>query len=95
MSFTTPDEPVMTTPGFAVRLTVHLVAEHVHRETEDVEADGDVRRRGRRERRGLFDAPLTGALRGSEHTRSRSANTPAAVTSGPAPGPCTISGLVL
>ena len=26
-------------------------------------------------------------------TRNRSANTPAAVTSGPAPGPCTMSGL--
>ena len=57
---------------------------------EDVEADADVADAGRRECTGLF-AAHTRAPRAAE-TRSRSANTPAAVTSGPAPGPCTTSG---
>ena len=96
MSFTTPAEPLMATPGFAVRFDRDLVAEHVHRKAQDVEADGDVGRRSRRERRRLV-ASRAAHRRAPryEHTRSRSANTPAAVTSGPAPGPCTISGLVL
>ena len=60
MSFTTPEEPVITTPGLSVRVDRDLVAEHVDREAEDVESDGDVRRRRRRERRRL-------SLRGGAH----------------------------
>ena len=53
-----------------------------------------VRRRGRRKRCGRLTPAHSRAPR-YEHTRSRSANTPAAVTAGPAPGPCTMSGLLL
>jgi hypothetical protein len=68
----------------------HGVADRVQRVPEQVEADGDVSDAGRRERTRLLSihrrAPTLEAI------RSRSANTPAAVTSGPAPGPCTTSG---
>ena len=84
------------------------VADPGQRMAEDVEAHRHVADRGRRKRAGLplwlwrwlhlrdcgrlatdrahSRAPCPAA------TRSTSANTPAAVTSGPAPGPCTISG---
>jgi len=59
---------------------------------EDVETDRHVADTGRRER---DDAFLTHTRAPKDDaTRSRSANTPAAVTSGPAPGPCTTRGLV-
>src|SRR3546814_6760025 len=65
------------------------------RVAEQVEADADIADAGRRECAGLA-AMLTEA-----HARAPSAlaiastspKTPAAVTSGPAPGPCTTSGL--
>ncbi len=62
--------------------------QHRNGVTENIEAHRYVGHRGRRER--TCDhrrAPSPAA------TRSRSANTPAAVTSGPAPGPCTTNGL--
>ena len=81
-------------PAARVRSRAHAIAERRDRVSEDVEADSDVadarrreRRRGRASGRGHNFAPRYA------HTRSRSANTPAAVTAGPAPGPCTISGL--
>src|SRR5262249_44878143 len=59
------------------------------RVSEDVEANADVADGSRSERTGFLHtrAPSDAA------TRSKSANAPAAVTSGPAPGPCTTSGL--
>ena len=41
-SFTTPAEPLMTTPGLRRALDGDPIAERIHREAEDVEADGDV-----------------------------------------------------
>ncbi|MNI35853.1 hypothetical protein D3C73_898900 [compost metagenome] len=66
----------------------HRIADTGDGVTQDVETHGHVGHRCGRE--GACDhsrAPSPAA------TRSRSANTPAAVTSGPAPGPCTTSGL--
>src|ERR1700722_9859635 len=57
--------------------------------TENIESHTNVADRRRCEGARLFHmrAPSAAAM------RSKSANTPAAVTSGPAPGPCTTRGL--
>src|SRR5690606_2456038 len=60
--------------------------------SEQVEADADIAHRGRRAGGGTVRRAHSGAPSAAA-TRSTSANTPAAVTSGPAPGPRTISGL--
>src|SRR5262249_54239999 len=67
-----------------------FVAQRVDCKTEDVEPDRHVADRGRRK----HSCPLA-HRRAPRYAarRSRSANTPPAVTSGPAPGPWTISGL--
>jgi len=70
------------------------IAERVDRKTENVEADRDIADRGG----GKGRSALPGRAAHSRAPRyaarrSRSANTPPAVTSGPAPGPCTMSGL--
>ena len=90
-SSTTPRVARIETPGLIPPPHRHLVAQRIDGEAEDVEADGDVADRGRRK----------GGCRGDHSLapryvarRSRSANTPPAVTSVPAPGPCTISGLL-
>ena len=56
-----------------------------------VETDRDIAYAGWRE--GAADVSTHKRAPIAAPTRSRSANTPAAVTSGPAPGPCTMSGL--
>lgn len=68
------------------------IAEGADGVAEHVEADGDVA-----DRRGGEGAGFEGRAHATwapryEQTRSTSANTPAAVTAGPAPGPCTTSG---
>jgi len=78
----------------------HRVADTGHGIAEQVEPDRHVRHRGRGEGArlvpaggGLHCLPAHSRVPSPAATRSTSANTPAAVTSGPAPGPCTTSGL--
>ena len=59
---------------------------------EDVEADPHIAY-GSRRKRPRFHACAHRRAPSAAASRSRSENTPAAVTSGPAPGPCTTSGL--
>ncbi len=68
------------------------VAERADGVAEHVEADGDVADRGGGE--GAGDGRWVHArwAPSEEQTRRRSAKTPAAVTAGPAPGPCTTRG---
>src|SRR5205807_5621677 len=68
------------------------IPERLDGKSEDVEADRDVADRGGRERartRAWGRCAHSCAPRWAA-SRSRSANTPPAVTSGPAPGPCTM-----
>ncbi|MNV20025.1 hypothetical protein D3C71_1109100 [compost metagenome] len=72
----------------------HGIANALDGVTKNVEPDPHVADRGRCERACFRHAALTHKRAPSPTaTRSTSANTPAAVTSGPAPGPCTTSGL--
>ena len=69
ISVTTPVEPVMTTPGLSVRSIVTESPSTSTEKPENVEADRDVRRRGRRERRNLFvltDAHLDTSRRAAD-----------------------------
>ena len=60
---------------------------------EHVEADADVADGAGCEGARLVTHGAHSLAPSAAASRSRSANTPAAVTSGPAPGPCTTSGL--
>ena len=81
------------TPALVVRRDGDAVARPDQAVAEDVEAHRDVADRRRRERASRCAALSQPRPQRRAATRSRSANTPAAVTSGPAPGPCTTSGL--
>ncbi len=86
----------------AMRTCLRLCATHRcavaradERLAENIEADAEIADAGGR-KCGCFE-PLHAGIQtrapNEAATRSRSAKTPAAVTSGPAPGPCTTSGL--
>src|SRR5262249_23492038 len=87
--------------GFRHSTRLHAIADRLHAVSEHIEADSDVADAGGSECGG----EISRAFHSRGHaqsfapryaqTRSKSANTPAAVTSGPAPGPWTTSGFWL
>src|SRR5690606_40010418 len=72
----------------------NTVADRLEAVAEHVKADCHIADARRRKSRCNFTHDQSFAPKYA-HTRNRSANTPPAVTSGPAPGPCTIKGFWL